>query len=59
MAFKLAERYGRSIEQNDTYFCDDVADLDSIPSDEMGTSAYVVNTCEVYVKNSEGKWVLQ
>lgn len=41
------------------YICDSVADLDSLPRCEPGSSAIVLEegNAAVYMKNGEGKWV--
>lgn len=41
------------------YVCDSVADLDSLPRCSSGSTAIVLSNggVEVYMKNTEGKWV--
>lgn len=55
-----------SVIQNDNskvygvndYVCDTVADIASLPQKcKMGSTAFIIATSEVYMKNGEGKWV--
>ena len=41
------------------YMCDSIADLDSLPRCAPGSTAIVLmaDKSEVYMKNTEGKWV--
>lgn len=41
------------------YVCDSVADLDSLPRCAPGSTAIVLEegNTDVYMKNTEGKWV--
>lgn len=36
---------------------DSIADLETLPRCEMGSVAIVIDSGEVYMKNSAGKWV--
>ena len=39
------------------YVCDTVDDLAYLPRCNMGSTAVVIATAEVYMKNSQGEWV--
>ena len=39
------------------FVCDAFDDLNTLPPCQMGSSAIVIATAEVYMKNSKGEWV--
>ena len=41
------------------FTCDNLDDLDNLPTQGvgMGSTAIVISTAEIYIKNSEGQWV--
>lgn len=39
------------------FTCDSAKDLENLPSCEMGSVAIIIDTSDVYMKNSENKWV--
>jgi hypothetical protein len=39
------------------YVCDAIDDLAHLPRCAMGSTAIVIGTSEVYIKNSQGEWV--
>lgn len=41
------------------WVCDTPEDLANLPSDPaaMGSTAFIISTSELYMLNSEGKWV--
>lgn len=39
------------------FACDTVEDLEKLPNCAMGSTAIVIATTEVYMKDSSGKWV--
>lgn len=53
MAF---QRYG---QHDQSYICDDIADLTSLPKANMGSTCYVIATAEKYMINSKGEWIFQ
>lgn len=36
---------------------DSIADLKTLPKCEMGSTAFIIESGEVYIKNSAGEWV--
>lgn len=52
MAF---QRYG---QHDQSYICDDIADLAKLPKANMGSTCYVIATAEKYMINSRGEWIL-
>ena len=40
-----------------SFICDTAADVDDLPVDTLpGSSAFVIETCDVYILNSKGEW---
>ena len=39
------------------YVCDTFDDLANLPKCAMGSTALIITTSEVYMKNSSGEWV--
>lgn len=39
------------------YVCDTADDLVGLPKCSMGSTALIISTSEVYMKNSSGEWV--
>ena len=39
------------------YVCDTIEDLASLPPCGMGSTAIVISTSEVYMRNGKGEWV--
>jgi hypothetical protein len=39
------------------YVCDSTDDLINLPKCSMGSTALIITTSEVYMKNSSGEWV--
>lgn len=41
------------------FTCDNLDDLDNLPTQGvgMGSTAIVISTAEIYIKNSEGQWI--
>ena len=49
----LSEDYHLGIHQ---YLVDEVADLQNLPSEEIGSSALVASTADVYILNNKKEW---
>lgn len=43
---------------SDSYVCDDVADLDNLPKNRIGSYCYVVSTTDLYILNGELVWTI-
>lgn len=57
MAFKVMSQYGTAAAPGTVYYCDDLADRDSIESPGMGDTAFVIHeNGAVFMADSEGKW---
>lgn len=55
---KLTSSNGDVSYDQDTWVVDTVADLKTIPlRGGMGSTAFVIETSDVYMKNSKGQWV--
>lgn len=58
---KLTSTNGKVQYNQDEWVVDTVADLEKIPKDYggsgMGSTAFVIETSQVYMMNGEGKWV--
>ncbi len=58
---RLTATNGKKQYNQDEWVVDTVADLDKIPErnggSEMGSTAFVIKTSQVFMKDSEGKWV--
>lgn len=53
MAF---QKYG---QHDQSFICDELADLAKLPKANMGSTCYVIATAEKYMINSKGEWILQ
>lgn len=45
--------------QDKSYIADSLEDLNKLPSSNMGSTCWVIETAEKYMVNSQGKWILQ
>lgn len=53
MAYKIIANKEQGIKD---FIVDDVADLDALPTYPMGSTAFVINTAQLFILNSEGVW---
>ena len=55
--YKIIANDGQKSYGIKEYACDTIDDLATLPPCPMGSIAIVIDTAEVYMKNSKGEWV--
>ena len=53
MSYRIMENGAQGIKE---FIVDDITDLTILPNSPMGSTAYVINTCQVFILNSNGEW---
>lgn len=56
MAYKVMSQYGTAAAPMTNYYCDDQSDLDQIKNADMGATAFIIHTADVYMADSSGVW---
>ena len=59
MAYKRLSSGGKVDYSHDEYFIDSEADLKNVPNRSMGDIAINIQTGDIYICDSSGKWVKQ
>lgn len=58
MAYKVVSQYGTAAAPTTNYYCDDESDLEDIENPDMGATAFIIHTGNVYMADSKGEWYL-
>lgn len=58
MGYRLTATNGKSQYNQQEWVVDTVADLQNIPTNrsDMGSTAFVIETSQVFMLNSDGEW---
>lgn len=55
---KLIAQHGQELYDHQEWVVDTLSDLANLPKNSgMGSTAFVIETSQVFMKNSKGEWV--
>ena len=55
--YRITSNSGNTSYGIKEFICDNIDDLQLLPKDVWGSSAFIISTSEIYMQNSKGEWV--